>query len=188
MINFRYLLNPISILCGFTLIVCCARPIKEYKELSDDVNAESSERSEEVVLYFSDFGKSKLKLEAQTLISSENNNQIILECPDGLNLTFYDSLGNIESVLLADYGKLFAKEELLLVEKNVQFRNYQEDTLFANELTLDFGKDSIYSNDQVTFSNKEGKISGRKLKANSNFTFFKMSDISDSHVNYEVKE
>ena len=170
------------------LFTCCARPVKEYKEVSDNPAVESSERSEEVTLYFSDFGKSKLKLEAQTLISSESNNQIILECPDGLNLIFYDSLSNIESVLLADYGKLFAKDELLLVKKNVQFRNYQEDTLFANELTIDFAKDSIYSNDQVTFSNKEGRISGRKLKANSNFTFFKMSDISDSHVNYEVKE
>ena len=55
-------------------------------------------------------------------------------------------------------------------------------------LTIDFEKDSIYSKDQVTFSNKEGRISGKKLKANSNFTFFKLSDISDSHVNYEVKE
>ena len=122
------------------LFTCCARPVKEYKEVSDNPAVESSERSEEVTLYFSDFGKSKLKLEAQTLISSENNNQIILECPDGLNLIFYDSLSNIESVLLADYGKLFAKDELLLVKKNVQFRNYQEDTLFANELTIDFCK------------------------------------------------
>ena len=63
------------------LIVCCARPIKEYKELSDDVNAESSERSEEVVLYFSDFGKSKLKLEAQTLISSETVSYTHLTLP-----------------------------------------------------------------------------------------------------------
>ncbi len=188
MISPKLISNYILLVHIAFLVTCCARPVEEYKELSDAPNVESSEKSTDVTLYFSDFGKSKLKLEAPTLISSENNNQIILECPDGLNLIFYDSLSNIESVLLADYGKLFAKEELLLVKKNVQFRNYQEDTLFANELTIDFAKDSIYSNDQVTFSNKEGKISGRKLKANSNFTFFKMSDISDSHVNYEVKE
>ena len=38
----------------------------------------------------------------------------------------------------------------------------------------------------VTFSNVEGRITGKKLKANSNFTYFQMTDISESHVNYDL--
>ena len=166
----------------------CSRSVKEYKEISINPNLESIEISKNVELYFSDFGKSKLKLETQTLISADADRQINLICPDGLHLVFNDSLGNFESELYADSGVLYTDKELLEVNNNVLFRNYLEDTLFANELTIDFKKDSIFSNDQVTFSNKEGKMSGKKLKANSNFTVFKLSDVSDSHVNYEIKE
>ena len=61
------------------------------------------------------------------------------------------------------------------------------DTLFAQELDIDFAKDSIYSEKLVIFSNVEGRISGTKLKANSNFTFFQLSDVSEGHVNYDME-
>ena len=70
---------------------------------------------------------------------------MIMECPIGMELIFYDSLKNIESVLIADYGKLFSKKQLLNVRENVQFYNYKNDTLFAEELIIDFAKDSIFS-------------------------------------------
>ena len=88
--------------------------------------------------------------------------------------------------MVADYGKLFSQNQLLDVQRNVVFYNKQNDTLFAEELLIDFAKDSIYSKNAVTFSNEEGKITGNKLKANSNFTFFELSDISESHVNYNI--
>tara|TARA_B100001287_G_scaffold226866_1_gene196689 strand:- start:8114 stop:8668 length:555 start_codon:yes stop_codon:yes gene_type:complete len=140
-----------------------------------------------VSLNFSDYGKSKLLLNAPKLIKSNNeDNEMIMECPIGMELIFYDSLKNIESVLTAEYGKLFAKKQLLKVRENVQFYNYNNDTLFAEELLIDFAKDSIYSEKEVTFSNIEGRIKGKKLKANSNFTYFQMTDISESHVNYDL--
>ena len=58
-------------------------------------------------------------------------------------------------------------------------------TLFAEEL-VEFCKGSVFSEKLVTFSNKEGRITGKKLKANSNFTFFELSDVSESHVNYDM--
>ena len=110
-----------------------------------------------------------------------------MECPEGLKLIFYDSLNNIESTLIADYGKLFTEKEFLYVKNNVRFDNFNLDTLFAKELDIDFAKDSIYSEKMVIFSNSEGRISGTKLKANSNFTFFQLSDISEGHVNFETE-
>ena len=110
-----------------------------------------------------------------------------MECPAGLELTFFDSLKNVESVLTADYGKLFTQNQLLDVQENVVFHNQKQDTLFAKELLIDFAKDSIYSKNEVTFSNIEGRITGNTLKANSNFTFFELSDISESHVNYKME-
>ena len=71
--------------------------------------------------------------------------QLIMECPEGLELIFYDSLMKVESVLVADYGKLFSNEQQLFVRENVVFNNRNLDTLFAEELEIDFAKDSVYS-------------------------------------------
>jgi len=166
------------------LLGSCSDKQSDQSSQKDNTTAGFVETATGVTLNFSDLGLSKLKLKAPVLIKSESD-QLIMECPEGLELTFYDSLENIESVLIADYGKLFSKKELLKVRDNVEFYNYKKDTLFAEELIIDFAKDSIFSEKLVTFSNEEGRISGKKLKANSNFTFFQLSDISESHVNYD---
>jgi LPS export ABC transporter protein LptC len=170
----------------FTVVSCSNEEI----DITIGENKSSSgmlETATGVSLNFSDLGKSKLLLNTPKLIKSDGeDNSMIMECPIGMELIFYDSLKNIESVLIADYGKLFSKKQLLRVRDNVQFYNYKDDTLFAEELLIDFAKDSIFSEKLVTFSNKEGRITGKKLKANSNFTYFQMTDISQSHVNYDL--
>ena len=154
----------------------------------EDVHDVFTETAMGVTLNFSEFGQSKLMLKAPKLVRFEDEeNQLIMECPAGLELTFFDSLKNVESVLTADYGKLFTQNQLLDVQENVVFHNQKQDTLFAKELLIDFAKDSIYSKNEVTFSNIEGRITGNTLKANSNFTFFELSDISESHVNYKME-
>ena len=84
-----------------------------------------------------DLGKSKLLLKAPKLIKLlSEDDQLIMECPEGLELIFYDTLKNIESILIADYGKLFSKEELLKVRENVRFNNFNLDTLLHKNLIL----------------------------------------------------
>ena len=154
----------------------------------EDVHDVFTETAMGVTLNFSELGQSKLMLKAPKLVRFEDEeNQLIMKCPAGLELTFFDSLKNVESVLTADYGKLFTQNQLLDVQENVVFHNQKQDTLFAKELLIDFAKDSIYSKNEVTFSNIEGRITGNTLKANSNFTFFELSDISESHVNYKME-
>lgn len=168
------------------MVSCVENPEIKLSQLEGD--SESLETAYGVTLGFSDFGQSKLLLTAPKLIKIlSDEEQLIMECPEGLKLIFYDSLNNIESTLIADYGKLFTEKEFLHVKNNVRFDNFNLDTLFAKELDIDFAKDSIYSEKMVIFSNSEGRISGTKLKANSNFTFFQLSDISEGHVNFETE-
>ena len=73
---------------------------------------QSLETSTGVTLNFSDLGKSKLLLKAPKLIKlMADQEKLIMECPEGLELIFYDSLMEVESVLVADYGKLFSNEQ-----------------------------------------------------------------------------
>ena len=178
---------PLFLLFGLLLFLAC---VENPEIISLDFNSENNsiEKASDVTLNFSDFGKSKLILKAPQLIKFlSEDEQLIMECPSGLELIFFDSLNNVESTLIADYGKLYTEKEFLNVQNNVRFNNYKLDTLFAKELDIDFAKDSIYSEKIVIFSNSEGRISGTNLLANSNFTFFQLSNISEGYVNYELK-
>jgi LPS export ABC transporter protein LptC len=178
-------LNLCLVLSG--ILISCVEDNKINRLKYPNNEPRSLETSTGVTLNFSDLGESKLLLKAPKLIKlMADQEQLIMECPEGLELIFYDSLMKVESVLVADYGKLFSNEQQLFVRENVVFNNRNLDTLFAEELEIDFAKDSVYSEKLVTFSNKEGRITGKTLKANSNFTYFQMTDISQSHVNYDL--
>ena len=182
----RFVLNLCLFLSG--VLISCVEDNKINGLKYSNNETQSLETSTGVTLNFSDLGKSKLLLKAPKLIKlMADQEQLIMECPEGLELIFYDSLMQVESVLVADYGKLFSNEQQLFVRENVVFNNRNLDTLFAEELEIDFAKDSVYSEKLVTFSNSEGRIKGTKLKSNSNFTFFQLSDVSESHVNYDLQ-
>jgi len=136
-------------------------------------------------MYYTDMGNSKMKLISPEVHRFEDNSNMILECPAGMELTFLDSLENVESVLIANYGKLYTKDQFMMVKEDVVFFNENNDTLFTDLLNIYFQKDSIYTNRPVRVSSKNGIISGNELVANSNFTFYRLLNIKDSHINYE---
>ncbi len=138
-----------------------------------------------VTMYYSDMGNSKLKLVSSEVHRYDTKNETILECPKGIELTFYDSLQQIESVLVSDYGKLFTNEQYLFVKEDVVFYNNKKDTLFTDLLHIYFNKDSLYTDQQVKVSSESGVVYAEELVANSNFTYYQLLNIKDSHIKYE---
>ena len=133
-------MNLCLILNGILISCTEDNKIKGLKYSNNE--PKSLETSTGVTLNFSYLGKSKLLLKAPKLIKlMADQEQLIMECPEGLELIFYDSLMNEESVLVADYGKLFSNEQQLFVRENVVFNNLNLDTLFAEELEIDFAKE-----------------------------------------------
>ena len=136
-------------------------------------------------MYYSDMGNSWMRLVSPEVHRFEDNSNMILECPIGMELTFFDTLENIESVLMANYGKLYTKDQYMVVKEDVVFYNENKDTLFTDLLNIYFQKDSIYTDRPVKVSSENGVITGNELVANSNFTFYRLLNIKDSHINYE---
>jgi LPS export ABC transporter protein LptC len=174
-----YLLLPVLLSCNNT-------SIKEIKNFS--VSETPLELTKGVTMYYSDMGNSKMKLISPEVYRYTINNEMILECPEGLEITYYDTMQNIESVMLANYGKFYSKREYMIVKDNVVFYNKNKDTLFTNLLHIYFAKDSIYTDSWVKIASENGIISGSELQANSNFTFYKLMNIKNSHIQYEDKE
>ena len=171
-------------LVGLLFILQGCNSVNEIKEVSS-LPETSVEITKGVTMYYTDMGNSKMKLISPEVHRFEDNSNMILECPAGMELTFLDSLENIESVLIANYGKLYTKDQFMVVKEDVVFFNENNDTLFTDLLNIYFQKDSIYTNRPVRVSSKNGIISGNELVANSNFTFYRLLNIKDSHINYE---
>ena len=166
------------------LLISCNSSVEQIKNLSSD-SAAPIEITKGVTMYYSDMGNSKMRLVSPEVHRFDDQSAMILECPKGMEITFFDSLETVESVLVADYGKLYTKNQYMLVEDNVVFYNKNRDTLFTDLLNIYFQKDSIYTNRPVKVSSENGVILGNELVANSNFTFYRLLNIKDSHINYE---
>ena len=169
------------LICTFSFHSC-----GDEKSLNHFSNKESADEvTYQVEIFYSDLGKSKLRLVSPEVHRFNDKNSAVLECPNGMELTFYDSLQQVESVLISDYGKLYTNEQYLKVKDNVVFHNNKRDTLFTDLLNIYFDKDSLYTDQGVKVSSVNGVVYAQELIANSNFTFYQLLKIKDSHIKYE---
>ena len=107
-------------LVGLLFILLGCNSVNEIKEISS-LPETSVEITKGVTMYYTDMGNSKMKLISPEVHRFEDNSNMILECPAGMELTFLDSLENVESVLIANYGKLYTKDQFMVVKEDVVF-------------------------------------------------------------------
>lgn len=181
----------LSILVFVTgMLFSCSNSPEEGSKAKNNTNI--GEVSENVTLFFSDKGNTKIKLEAPILqkvsLYSEdkkNNVESNLICPKGMFVTFYDSTGKEQSYLESNYGKLISEDQYLLVKDSVVFTNPKKEKLETNLLHIFFSKDSITTDKEVKITTKEGVIIGEGLTSNTNFTKYQMHRITNSYYNFK---
>ena len=164
------------------MLFSCSNNLEEIKEVTSKTDA-PDEITEGVIMLFTDMGKSKLKLESPLVYRFLELEKMKIECPNGMKVTFYDTLENIESILTANYGLLLSEDQYLKVRDSVVFQNNKKDRLNTELLNIYFEKDSIYTDKFVKVSTESGVISGTGLVSNSNFTKYELLNIRDSHYN-----
>lgn len=164
------------------MFISCSNNLEEIKEVMSRKNG-PDEVTEGVIMLFSDMGKSKIKLESPLVYRFLGEDKMKIECPNGMKVTFYDSLQQVESVLTANYGILLSDEQYLKVKDSVVFKNNKNDRLDTELLNIYFAKDSIYTDKFVKITTENAVIAGTGLVSNSNFTKYELLKIRDSHYN-----
>jgi len=167
------------------MFLSCGNSDQQIEEVSINYDG-PLEISEGVTMYFSDQGMAQIKLEAPLMHRYElEDNEMRLECPTGMIVTFYDSIGEVESVLSANYGEMYSNKEFIKVKDDVVFKNNKEEELNTNLLHVDFKKDCVYTHEKVVVSSPKGTISGVGLHSNSKFTVYKVHNINNGLYNLE---
>ena len=164
------------------LFLSCGNSLEEIKAVSIEEDG-PDEISINITLLFSDYGKSKLKMKSPLIHRYYlEDDQMKLECPKGMEVVFYDSLQQIESILTANYGLLLSDQQFMQVKDSVVFKNNQKDTLYTESLDIYFQQDSIFTDKYVKVSSEKGVIAGQGLTSNTSFTNYTLNSITDSYI------
>lgn len=168
------------------MFLSCGNTDAEIKEISF-ANDGPQEVSEGVTMYFTDKGVAQLKLESPLMYryAIKEENEMRLECPIGMLVTFYDTAGRVESILSAKYGELYSNKEYIMVKDSVVFINNKQEELKTELLNIDFKKDCVYTHEKVTVTSPKGTITGMGLHSNSNFSKYKVHNISNGEYEFE---
>lgn len=93
-----------------------------------------------------------------------------IEMPEGISVTFYDSLMNVTSTLTANYAINYLSTELFEARNDVVVINESNEKLNTEQLTWDQKKAIIYSEKFVKITTADEVLFGDGMEADEQFT------------------
>ncbi len=163
---YKLLIKSIVAATLFTMLFSCGNNISDIHQISEK-DTLPNEQAKDITLYFSDSGKTKVKLTAP-LMRRYSSNDDNTELPQGLFMTFYDSIGQVESTLEADYGIRYEKDLMTEVKYNVVILTSDSEEVYTDRLIWDEKKGKIYSDEFVKIVSPEKVIWGNGFESDEN--------------------
>ncbi len=154
----------------------CSNDEDVLPDLSDKA-PKPVEISINTTILYSDSAVLRLKIVTPELQRWTNLETPYVEFPKGLNLFFYDSLGNVESTLKADYAINYTEEKRVEVKHNVEVVNGKDEILNTEHLIWLQKEEKIYTEEFVKITTPDEIIYGDGLEANQQFTKYRIKNI-----------
>jgi len=133
------------------------------------------ETAREVTMYYSDSGLIKACLTAPVMKRYENKEQKgIIKLTDGLQVVFYDSLGNKETLLTAKYGERFDELQRIEVKYDVVVITADSEKMYTDHLIWDERANRIYSDVFIKIITPDKIIWGDGFESDERFNQYKI--------------
>lgn len=110
-----------------------------------------------------------------------------IEMPKGMEVTFFNSYGDEQSYLKANYGIRYTESKLTECEGNVVVVNIEGDTLMTEHLIWDEKKDKVYSEKFVRVRTEDEIINSEGMETDPDFSEYKFKNIKGI-INLEDNE
>jgi len=161
-------------LIGFT---ACENNINEVKEVTQKLAA-NIETIEEVSMMYSESAIIRVRLEAPKLLRHKTEKPFT-EFPEGLKLIFFGDSLKMNSILTANYGVRYEKEQKTVVKDKVVWLNEEKnERLETEELTWNERTKKIYSDKFVKITTNTESIFGEGFEAEQDFSRYKIKKIT----------
>lgn len=130
------------------------------------------EVAEDVTIWYSDSAKIKARIEGKVLRRFIDRVKPFDEFSEGVVVDFFDSDGEVESKMEADYAIRYDKDELIVARdpKGVVLSNIDGDTMISSEIIWDSGEDRIYTQRFVKIITPSRIIWGQGFESNNDFS------------------
>jgi len=173
----------VSLLFVVILILSsCENDIAVVNSLTVDENT-PIESSYDVDMNYTDSGRSVMVMHSPE-VNRYPTEEEYLEMPKGMNMIFYDSLGNQKSNLKSEYAINYVDKKIMEARINVVATNAKGDKLFTELLTWDQKKKQIYTNVPVRVIQEGKTLFGDGLVADETFTDY---EIINPHGEFDIE-
>ncbi len=168
------ILKTLSVLLLLVVMISCENNITVVNSLTVDETT-PIESSFDVDMDYTDSGRLVMIMhtpEANRYPTEEE----YMEMPKGMNMVFYDSIGNEKSDLSSEYAISFVTKKIMEARINVVATGAEGDKLFTELLIWDQVKKTIYTDAPVRVVKKDGKtLYGDGLVSDETFTDYKIT-------------
>lgn len=158
----------IAILFGVAMFFSCNNDLDTIGTLTR-TDESPIESATDVQIVYSSHANIRMLMEAP-LMNRYIHDGEYMELPEGLNVTFYDSLMNVTSTLSARYAINYESEQIIEAKNDVVVVNEMNEKLNTEHLIWDRKKGIIYSEKFVKISTEDEVMYGDGMESDERFS------------------
>jgi LPS export ABC transporter protein LptC len=151
------------------MLFSCSKPENGVMEQSAPVDI-PDELAYDIEILYSDSGTIRLKLDAPEIARYASLEKPYTEYPKGLEVEFYNSLGEVTTQLSAEYAIQYQDRGITDAQRNVIVVNEDGEKLQTEHLTWDETNEKIYTDEFVRITTATEQLTGYGLESNQTFT------------------
>ena len=170
------------------LFLACTNSPEDIKLVTGQEEVLPLNVQKNIIYEYSDSSYKRLEVRAPEVQDFSQIKEPYREFSLGIDVTFFDKLGNPESHLRANYAKENINEKLWEARGDVVVVNEKGEQINTEQLFWDVKKEMIYSNVFVKISTGEEVIMGDGFEADQNFTSYKIKGNVKGEIQIEEKE
>jgi len=170
------------------LFLACTNSPEEIKQVTGQEEVLPLNVQKNIVYEYSDSTYKRLEVRAPEVQDFSQIKEPYREFALGIDVTFFDKLGNPESHLKANYAKENINEKLWEARGDVVVVNEKGEQINTEQLFWDVKKEIIYSNVFVKIATGDEVIMGDGFEADQNFTSYKIKGNVKGEIQIEEKE
>jgi LPS export ABC transporter protein LptC len=162
-----FFLKSIAILLLMAMLFACS-PDMDTISLITQVDESPTETAFDVKIIYSEFAKVKMIMETPQMDKYIGEKEFV-EMPQGINVLFFDSIGNQTSSLKANYAIHYETENIMEAHNDVVVINEKNEKLNTEHLTWDREKAIIYTDKFVKITTDEEVMFGDGFESDERF-------------------
>lgn len=135
-----------------------------------------SEVLKEAEIYYTEYGKLRVKILAQKIERFEEPHPII-RFSEGIKAIFYNDSAEVISTLTAVSATMDEQNQMMMAENNVELISKENEKLNTEQLILDEKTNKIFTDKLVRISTADEMIIGEGFESTTAFSSYKITNV-----------